>query len=143
MVKHIQTILCLLPTNCLSVFDHFMELTFNGLKSELKLFTLKWRNSCSCQKWIVPRWRVSMANIYLFTVNNKNTEKSVKRFNRFYNISIVSNVDFEYLFVCWEPNEIVNSVNHRSTRLKNKKLHKKCLLIPFIKNGFQTHLILW
>ena len=51
-----------------------------------------------------------MANIYLFTVNNKNTEKSVKRFNRFYNISIVSNVDFEHLFVCWEPNEIVNLV---------------------------------
>ena len=27
MVKHTQTIRRLLPTNCLSVFDHFVELT--------------------------------------------------------------------------------------------------------------------
>ena len=31
MVKHTQTILRLLPTNRLSVFDHFMELALKGL----------------------------------------------------------------------------------------------------------------
>ena len=31
MVKHTQTIRRLLPTNCLSVFDHFVELAPNGL----------------------------------------------------------------------------------------------------------------
>ena len=33
MVKHIQTIHRLLPTNCWSVFDHFVELMRKGLKS--------------------------------------------------------------------------------------------------------------
>ena len=32
MVKHTQTIHRLLPTNCLSVFDHFVGLALNGLK---------------------------------------------------------------------------------------------------------------
>ena len=31
MVKHAETIRQLLPTNCLSVFDHFVELVFKGL----------------------------------------------------------------------------------------------------------------
>ena len=31
MVKHTQTIFWLLPTNCLSVFDHFMGLALKGL----------------------------------------------------------------------------------------------------------------
>ena len=31
MVKHTQTIRRLLPTNCLSVFDHFVELGLKGL----------------------------------------------------------------------------------------------------------------
>ena len=31
MVKHTQTIYRLLPTNCLTVFDHFTELAFKGL----------------------------------------------------------------------------------------------------------------
>ena len=31
MVKHIQTIRGLLQTNCLSVFDHFVGLTLEGL----------------------------------------------------------------------------------------------------------------
>ena len=30
MVKHTQTICQLLPTNCLSVFDHFKELALKG-----------------------------------------------------------------------------------------------------------------
>ena len=32
MVKLTQTIRWLLPMNCLSVFDHFVELAFKGLK---------------------------------------------------------------------------------------------------------------
>ena len=31
MVKRTQTIRRLLPTNCLSVFDHFVKLTLKGL----------------------------------------------------------------------------------------------------------------
>ena len=48
MVKHTQTICWLLPTDCLSVFDHFVGLAFkrlnviifvyNGLKQSLILF---------------------------------------------------------------------------------------------------------
>ena len=34
MVKHTQTICQLLPTNCLSVFDHFTGLTLKGLKTQ-------------------------------------------------------------------------------------------------------------
>ena len=37
MVKYIQTIR-LLPTNCLSVFDHFVELSLKGLNSNLKIY---------------------------------------------------------------------------------------------------------
>ena len=33
MVKHTQTICRLLPTNCLSVFDHFVGLALKVLKS--------------------------------------------------------------------------------------------------------------
>ena len=32
MVKHTQTIRRLVPTNILSVFDHFVRLAFKGLK---------------------------------------------------------------------------------------------------------------
>ena len=32
MVKHPQTIFRLLPTNCVSVFDHFVGLALKGLK---------------------------------------------------------------------------------------------------------------
>ena len=35
MVKHTQTIRWLLPTNCLSVFDHFVELALKGLKGAI------------------------------------------------------------------------------------------------------------
>ena len=33
MVKHTQTIRQLLPTNCLSVYDHFVGLALKGLTS--------------------------------------------------------------------------------------------------------------
>ena len=39
MVKHNQTIRRLLPTNCLSVFDHFVGLALEGLR-ELLCFYL-------------------------------------------------------------------------------------------------------
>ena len=35
MVKHTQTIRRLLPMNCLSVFDHMVRLTLEGLIEEL------------------------------------------------------------------------------------------------------------
>ena len=35
MVKHTQTICCLLPTNFLSVFDHFVGLKHKGLSYNL------------------------------------------------------------------------------------------------------------
>ena len=36
MVKHIQTIFQQQPTNCLSVFDHFVWLAFKGLNQVSK-----------------------------------------------------------------------------------------------------------
>ena len=36
MVKHTQTIRRLLHTNCLSVFDHFVELALKELTASLK-----------------------------------------------------------------------------------------------------------
>ena len=42
MVKHTQKICRLLPTNCLSVFDHFAGLTLKGLnESSKKLENIK------------------------------------------------------------------------------------------------------
>ena len=38
MVKHTHTIRWQKPTNCLSVFDHFVRLTLKGLKSLSSLF---------------------------------------------------------------------------------------------------------
>ena len=38
MVKHTQTIRRLLPTNCLSVFNHFVELTLKRLKFVFRIF---------------------------------------------------------------------------------------------------------
>ena len=37
MVRYTQTILRLLPTNCSSVFDHFVGLVLNGLSNNLTL----------------------------------------------------------------------------------------------------------
>ena len=45
MVKHTQTICPIQPMNCLSVFDHFEGLAFEGLISShriiVKLFVIK------------------------------------------------------------------------------------------------------
>ena len=35
MVKHTQPVRWLLPTNCLSVFDHFMGLALKGLSTSI------------------------------------------------------------------------------------------------------------
>ena len=40
MVKHTQTIRRLLPTNCLSVLDHFVVLVLKGLILEAKFGTV-------------------------------------------------------------------------------------------------------
>ena len=42
MVKHTQAIRWLLPTNCLSIFDHFVRSALKGLKSMLKLAEKLW-----------------------------------------------------------------------------------------------------
>ena len=39
MAKHTQTIRQLLPTNCLSVFDHFVGLALKELMSQKNLFS--------------------------------------------------------------------------------------------------------
>ena len=41
MVKHTQTIHLLLPTNCLSVFDHFVGLALQGLETSVFLLFLR------------------------------------------------------------------------------------------------------
>ena len=40
MVKHTQKIRLLLPTNCLSVFDHFVELALKGLTTKTTVIIL-------------------------------------------------------------------------------------------------------
>ena len=58
MVKHIQTIHWRKPTNCLSVFDHFVGLTFKGLISDVK-------NDCIC-KWVTYKgvFFIQYSNIF-------------------------------------------------------------------------------
>ena len=53
MVKHIQTIRRLLPTNCLCVFDHFLRLSLEGLMITWNIFNLLgvllfWLETCIC-----------------------------------------------------------------------------------------------
>ena len=43
MVKHTQTIRRELPTNCLSVFDHFVKLALKGLKLNRYLLVLSFK----------------------------------------------------------------------------------------------------
>ena len=51
MFKHTQTIRRLLPTNCLSMFDHFVGLVLKGLKSLLLLAIA--RKSAKSDGWIM------------------------------------------------------------------------------------------
>ena len=44
MLKHTQTIVGKLPTNCLSVFDHFVGLALRGLISKNNTTKLKKKN---------------------------------------------------------------------------------------------------
>ena len=60
MVKHTQTIRQLLPTNCLSVFDHFVGLALKGLMSlRLILFCI---SDCISESVLV----VFLAFIFIF-----------------------------------------------------------------------------
>ena len=45
MVKHTQVICRLMPTNCLSVFDHFVGLALKGLKTRSVLVKIPCRES--------------------------------------------------------------------------------------------------
>ena len=45
MVKHTQTINLQQPTNCLSVFDHFVGLALKGLRAILKNVTSAFHNA--------------------------------------------------------------------------------------------------
>ena len=47
MVKHTQTIVGNLPTNCLSMFDHFVKLAFKGLILYINSYLLN-RKQCVC-----------------------------------------------------------------------------------------------
>ena len=48
MVKHTQTICRLLPTNCLSVFDHFVGLALNELNCVLEILKMTWCVAVGC-----------------------------------------------------------------------------------------------
>ena len=68
MVKHTQTICQLLPTNCLSVFDHFVGLVFKGLN-------LYWGNtvfveSSSGNLTKFGNWKIAM--VYMVSWHNSN-----------------------------------------------------------------------
>ena len=41
MIKHTQKIRRLLPTNCLSVFDHFVGLVLKGLRADQNLSVVR------------------------------------------------------------------------------------------------------
>ena len=53
MVKHTPTIRRLLPTNCLSVYDHFMGLTLKGLKLKYWLQKNQWYSNLRFHNYIV------------------------------------------------------------------------------------------
>ena len=45
MVKHIQTICRFLPTNCLSMFDHFVRLVLKVLTKILSKILIIWKKT--------------------------------------------------------------------------------------------------
>ena len=50
MIKHTQTIRGLLPTNCLSVFDHFMELALQAISDQCSISTFP--NTIEMEYWL-------------------------------------------------------------------------------------------
>ena len=47
MVKHAQTIRRQKPTNCLSLFDHFVGLALKGLNASITLIYIDCKTDCS------------------------------------------------------------------------------------------------
>ena len=72
MVKHTQTIRCKLPTNCLSVFDHFVGLALKGLNVDLTLILLSNPRSipllCTqfCFDGLLSVYREFIAHFFIF-----------------------------------------------------------------------------
>ena len=55
MVKNTQTIYRLLPTNCLSIFDHFVGLALTGLKLKRASFSIFVNFPyCECKHFVKP-----------------------------------------------------------------------------------------
>ena len=52
MVKHTQTIRRQQPTNCLSVFDHFVGLVLKGLKISCKTLTFIYFENGDNRNWL-------------------------------------------------------------------------------------------
>ena len=62
MVKHIQTIRRLLPTSCLSVFDHFVDMALKGLITRLTFkspYRRTWSNFANINKNMLFQIKVS------------------------------------------------------------------------------------
>ena len=68
MIKHTPSIRLQQPTNCLSVFEHFMGLALKGLNSGF----------VSTGRITFTQWVANSANKYLFKVENRNTKKRCK-----------------------------------------------------------------
>ena len=60
MVKHTETIRRQQPTNCLSVFDHFVGLALDGLKQEIDCITSLSKNFCYTIN--IYNWRFILIN---------------------------------------------------------------------------------
>ena len=73
MVKHTQTICRLLPTNCLSVFDHFVGLALKGLNCE-KLTYDDMAVLCKCVNGVIyMKFYIYMSR----EIKNKKIEKRI------------------------------------------------------------------
>ena len=90
MVKHIQTIRRLKPTNCLSEFDHFVGLALNGLMKfnyhiKLKIYSVTFKNDCqdSFMSYLVWLWRkfISKQN-YTQSINKKKKMQTPATFKK-------------------------------------------------------------
>ena len=105
----LEQLLINLPTNCLSVFDHFVGLALKGLKTTLKI----WEKATKCNLTILPKvmkcsW-VSVKHIsagnYMFKVKNKNTRTrrkvcskfTIKTPKRYWRRSGIFIMNFEHL----------------------------------------------
>ena len=55
MVKHTQTIRRFLPTNCLSVFDHYVGLALKGLNSLINMTSISMLKKWNYGSWIWGR----------------------------------------------------------------------------------------